>query len=599
MRPVQYLAVSSFMIILCCSCSKTHVTVPDQPIAQRLDEQPVEFEQVPVEPKQSQQPKQEKPALLPKQDVVVTRTTQQSFDEALEYCQTAQRFWEAGDLDNAMDALDHAYSLILETQADDDSNLSQQKEDLRIMISRRILEIYASRHTAAAGKYQAIPRVNNRHVQHEIKRFQGPERRFFLSAYKRSGRYRTMIVKSLRKAGLPVDLAWLPLIESGFRLRALSPARALGLWQFIPSTGYRFGLQRDDWVDERMDAAKATRAAIAYLQELHGIFGDWCSVLAAYNCGESRVLRVIRSQNINYLDNFWDLFEKLPSETARYVPRFLAVLTILDNPKKYGFELPTPVAPPQTEVIQVDRSMKLTQIAKQLKFKEADLLQLNAELRKGITPPASYELRLPKGKTSLFLAQLAQVPTYKPPRRRMACHRVREGETLSHIALKYKTSVAKLTKLNKIRATDTIRLGQTIRVPVWIKTSQLRNTAKKTHRSRKSKPTGQASAYLKHKVQAGDSLWLLAREYKTTVKKIMRANQLKRADLSIGQMLNIPKKTKDYQAKAFGSYTVQPGDSPYEIARKHNMELERFLRLNRLAPRSRIYPGQQMRVEEN
>jgi membrane-bound lytic murein transglycosylase D len=117
--------------------------------------------------------------------------------------------------------------------------------------------------------------------------FQTVEREFFLESYQRSGRYREQFARTIRDAGMPEDLAWLPLIESGFKVKALSRARALGLWQFIPSTGYKFGLKRNDWVDERLDPEKSTMAAIAYMKELHQIFGDWATVLAAYNCGEA------------------------------------------------------------------------------------------------------------------------------------------------------------------------------------------------------------------------------------------------------------------------------------------------------------------------
>ena len=141
-----------------------------------------------------------------------------------------------------------------------------------------------------------------------------------------------------RKRVCPKSCRGFPLIESGYKVKALSKARALGLWQFIPSTGYKFGLKRDQYIDERIDPIKSTDAAIAYLKELHNIFGDWATVLAAYNCGENRVLRVIRSQNINYLDNFWDLYERLPRETARYVPRFLATLHIMNDLAQYGLD---------------------------------------------------------------------------------------------------------------------------------------------------------------------------------------------------------------------------------------------------------------------
>ena len=240
-------------------------------------------------------------------------------------------------MENALESLDKAYSLILTVEADDPAKFIQQKEDLRFLISKRILEIYASRNIVVNGNHNAIPREINANVQKEINLFtKGPERGFFIESYKRSGKYRPMILGKLEAAGLPAELSWLPLIESGFKVKALSRARALGLWQFIPSTGYKFGLKRDQYIDERIDFEKSSDAAIAYLKELHSIFGDWSTVLAAYNCGEGRVLRVIRSQNINYLDDFWDLFGRLPFETARYVPRFLAALHIIDNLEKYG-----------------------------------------------------------------------------------------------------------------------------------------------------------------------------------------------------------------------------------------------------------------------
>ncbi len=275
------------------------------------------------------------PGIGPEGAAAPAQKVQTDLDDALDLCQLSQDYWQQGELENAVDALDRAYALILSVDTSDQPKLIQQKEDLRFMISKRILEIYASRNIVINGNHKAIPITINRHVQAEIDLFtKGRERRFFVDSYKRSGRYRDKIVESLQEAGLPQELSWLPLIESGFKVNALSRSRALGMWQFIPSTGYKFGLSRDKFIDQRMDPERSTRAAIEYLKELHRLFGDWSTVLAAYNCGEGRVLRLIRGQNINYLDNFWDLYQRLPRETARYVPRFLATLHILNNPEE-------------------------------------------------------------------------------------------------------------------------------------------------------------------------------------------------------------------------------------------------------------------------
>jgi len=188
-------------------------------------------------------------------------------DNALEFCQAAQEFWQKGELENALEALDRAYALILDIDTYDKPKLIQQKEDLRFLISKRILEIYASRNIVVNGNHNAIPMVMNKHIQNEIDLFtKGKEKNYFIESYRRSGMFRPRIVQALEAAGLPVELSWLPLIESGFKVRALSRARALGLWQFIPSTGYKFGLKRDKFIDERLDPVKSTNAAIEYLK---------------------------------------------------------------------------------------------------------------------------------------------------------------------------------------------------------------------------------------------------------------------------------------------------------------------------------------------
>lgn len=519
-----------------------------------------------------------------------SKKVQQILDEALEFCQTSQDFWGHGDFENSIEALDQAYTLILGADTNDNPKLIQQKEDIRFMICKRMLEIYASRHTVATGNHNAIPMVMNRHVEKEIRLFKGLERKFFIASYQRSGRYRPEILKALKEAGLPKELSWLPLIESGFKVKAFSRARALGLWQFIPSTGYKFGLKRNQWIDERMDVTKSTNAAIAYLKELHNIFGDWTTVLAGYNCGEGKVLRVIRKQNINYLDNFWDLFERLPWETARYVPRFLAALYIINDPERFGFDLKDLDPPELYEKVTVSKQMRLKDIAKGMGILHNTLEDLNPELRHQATPPNSYELKVPKDMGAILAAKIDGIPAWTPPKRMYAYHRVRRGETLSLLAARYRTSVRAIVAANNLRSRSLIRVGQRLKIPTRSK--------RVLYAAPRTADDLDQSKRIVHRVRRGDSLWLLARRYGTNTREIMRLNKLKTSRLHIGQRLVIREGTAYVKPSANAkTYRVRRGDSPYEIARLHNMTLERFLRINNLTPRSKIYPGQQLAVE--
>jgi membrane-bound lytic murein transglycosylase D len=306
----------------------------------------------------------------------------------------------------------------------------------------------------------------NEHVEREIQSFQGQEREFFLESYQRSGLYRDEMVKAFKAAGLPEEITWLPLIESGFKAKALSRARALGLWQFIPSTGYKVGLKRNDWIDERLHPEKATKAAIAYLKELHQIFGDWATALAAYNCGEGNVFRAIRDQKINYLDNFWDLYARLPRETVRYYPRFLAVLSIIKDPAKYGFTLETPLMPAPSDTVAIEKQVHLSKVAEAIGSDAETIARMNPELRREATPPAAYRLNVPAGKGETLLASIDSIPKYTPPKVAFVYHRVRRGETLSLIAMRYRTSITRIVETNNLRSSRYLRIGQRLKIPM-------------------------------------------------------------------------------------------------------------------------------------
>ena len=394
----------------------------------------------------------------------ISEEKQDLMEKALELLEDADKLLDKGDIEKTLNTLDEAYSLLID--ANGDASIAQEKDDLRLLISRRILAVYSSKHTVVNGKNSEVPLLMNADVEKEIKSFQGPERDNFIAAYQRSGMYRSVILKELKKAGLPEELLWLPLVESFFKINAYSRARALGLWQFIPSTGYKFGLSRDEWVDERMNVQESTKAAIAYLKELHSMFGDWLTVLAAYNCGEGRVLRVISMQHINYMDGFWDLYRQLPNETARYVPRFLATLHIVKNPQKYGFDdLSNTEKPIAFETVKVNKMMKLKDIAEKIEISEDVLNLLNSDLRYKITPDHEYNLKLPEKSLDKFNLVVNDIPQAEKPhfvsaRPDFIKHKVKRGETIYSIARKYDVPVSRIVSCNRLGSKKETGLGK-------------------------------------------------------------------------------------------------------------------------------------------
>jgi len=507
----------------------------------------------------------------------------ETLDEAFENYRDAQEAWENGDLDAALIALDEAYSLLLKVDIPQDSPLVQDRNDLRLLIAQRIQEIYASRRTAISENNTSIPLEENKYILDEIKSFQTKERKYFEEAYKRSGLYRELILKELEKAGLPKELSWMPMIESWFKVKAYSRAKALGLWQFISSTGYRYGLKRNQYIDERMDPIKATQAAVKYLRELHSLFGDWTTALAAYNCGEFRVQRVINAQRLNYLDNFWDLFIMLPRETARFVPRFIATLLIINNPEKYGLNLPTPESPLEFETVKISRPVQLSDLSKALGLKAEDLDALNSELRYKNTPDQEYLLKVPVGYGEKVLSSINSISRKIPAEATIVNHYVRRGETVSGIADRYRTTVTAIARLNRLRRNYLIRPGQRLKVPA---------RGGRTYSSPRSLTLKQEGQRLVYVVKRGDSLYLIAKAFNTTVQRIKNLNNLKSNILRVGQKLTI----QSEKPEGAILYTVKRGDIPYNIARQYGMNLNTLLRLNGLSTRSKIYPGQKLWV---
>ncbi len=259
-------------------------------------------------------------------------------------------------------------------------------------------------------------------VESAVTRFQTSLRGFFSEALSRSGRYVPRMSSILQRQGLPQQLAYLPLIESGYRTQAVSPAGAVGPWQFIPDTGRRYGLRIDEYVDERRDPVKSTEAAARYLRDLHSMFGDWHLSLAAYNTGEQNISRILDRSNAA---DYWEISERgyLCRETANYVPRFLAALQIANAPEEYGFDRPYE-EPVRYDLVHVGKPLPLSTVAQLCGSSTDTIRELNPALHRGVVPPQGYSVRLPKGSKEIFQVAYAN---YTPPRVVRSSHRKARG----------------------------------------------------------------------------------------------------------------------------------------------------------------------------
>lgn len=319
------------------------------------------------------------------------------------------------------------------------------------------------------------PVESNAAVDRFVELFRSPSRRAVVSRWlERSSRYLGMIREVFRRKGLPEDLAFTAMVESGFNPVAVSGAGAKGLWQLMERTGRRYGLRVDRWVDERLDPEKATEAAAEYLKDLFGQFGHWFLAQAAYNAGEVRVARAVERAGSS---DFWTIARGrwLTEETRRFVPQILAAILIARDPGGHGFDL-APDAPMDYDRVAVPFSLSLKRLAALAGLPLDVLLELNAELRRGVTPPGeTYTLKVPPGSGAAVGEALDRL---EAGRSRVAARRgrragaetaagvhiVRPGETLSHIALRYGLSLVDLVRLNGLDPGALIFPGDRIRL---------------------------------------------------------------------------------------------------------------------------------------
>ncbi|MEA1971549.1 MAG: LysM peptidoglycan-binding domain-containing protein, partial [Thermodesulfobacteriota bacterium] len=305
--------------------------------------------------------------------------------------------------------------------------------------------------------------------------------------------------------------------------------------------------------------------------------------LAAYNCGEGRVLRAISRQHVNYLDNFWDLYHQLPTETSNYVPRFLATLQIIKDPEKYGIDLNLEQENPISfDTVKTEKSVRLRDVAKGLHASEKTLNLLNSELRYKTTPNR-YELKIPAGMGEKFASVIDKVSKAKRPGgAKYIRYRVKKGDTLSVLSRRYKSSVNAIMAANHLTSKHSIRAGKWLKIPSrgYVYSKRLRKPALKE---------GGVAAY---RVKKGDSLWLIARRFGTTISEIKRLNGLRRNNLTIGQVIKIRSSSAGDNAVSAKTCVVKKGDTLSLIALKRGISLNRLLKLNNLNKNTLIHPGQ-------
>jgi membrane-bound lytic murein transglycosylase D len=375
--------------------------------------------------------------------------------------------------------------------------------------------------------------VNNRVLAY-VELFQGTLRSFIQDGLVRGARFLPMIQDIFHAEGLPLDLAYVPLIESAFKPTALSRAAAKGMWQFEAATGRETGLQQNWFLDERSDPEKATRAAAQYLKTLRGLFnGDWNMALAAYNAGMGRVQRAIDQ---SHESDFWALTATsryLPRETREYVPMVLAAMLIARNPVQYGFEI-SPVEPFDYDTVTVPNAIRLDTVAEWLDVPVEDIRTLNPELQRGMTPIGRHELKVPVGTAAIVERQLATAPPSVFASANFRFHTVKRGETLVSVARKYKTTSAKLASANDLTPKSRLRVGATLRVPTAPATAL-------ASRSSASKPTAVASAARSstYRVKRGDTLSGIARQFSTSVENLKHLNRLSSNSIDVGDRLTV------------------------------------------------------------
>lgn len=408
--------------------------------------------------------------------------------------------------------------------------------------AEKVAQVRAAR--TAEAESPAIPLHVNESVEHWIEEFQTTRKGEFEALLERRGLFEGLITEKLRDRGMPEDLLYLAMIESGLSAVAVSQASAVGLWQFTSATALHLGLRVDEYVDERRDPVRATDAALDYLEWLRARFGSWYLAAAAYNGGSGRVTRGIRRLRVDSLsdETFFDLSDRryLRSETRDYVPKLIAAALLAKSPTAYGFDPDSiPEYPPYVfDEVTVPDATGLDVIAGLADTAVAAIVDLNTHYVRGVTPPNERAVvRVPRGTGARVIEQYAALPP--SDRVNFLEHVVRGGETLSEIGERYGVSVSLLRSANGNIDPARLRIGRRLVVPVS-KAARVRATSGAAPR-----PTSAVTGVRVHVVRSGDTLWGLAQRYGVRVSDLRGWNDLLEDDvLRVGQRLQVTARSR-------------------------------------------------------
>ncbi|MDP2314465.1 MAG: LysM peptidoglycan-binding domain-containing protein [Pseudomonadota bacterium] len=478
-----------------------------------------------------------------------------------------------------------------------------------------------------------IPVIVNADVKKWMEYFLGRGRKYYARYLERSTQWLPMMHREMDARGLPRDLAYLSMIESGFSTGATSYAAAAGLWQFMTYTGKDYGLRIDWWVDDRRDPEKATDAALRYLSDLNKMFsGDWWLSWASYNGGQGRVLKATRAAGTT---DFWKITtgEFLHTETENYVPKLIAAAIIGKHPERYGFVGLKYLPEWKFETVEVPASTSVAVMAKCAGMTEDAFLVLNPALRRYALPPdpAMQKVRIAPNRTASFKENFAKVPPDE--RLTLQRHVVRRGESLGSIARKYGLSVEELARVNRIGNINQISVGMELVVPsngkALASTEEVKPTTTAATPTKSTSSSGASSGSapaapatvtktvpaVTHTVKSGDTLSGLASKYGVTAKQIQGWNKMSGTGIQIGQKLVVkaastttvaaPAKSSSTAkaevkpssgASKATTYTVRRGDTLSTIADRYNCSVSDLKSWNGLKG-STIYPGQKLKIK--